>query len=173
MELSSKELLDIKSIVQFGIRAQEDYKISFYKEIYGTDVSVRIRGLSSYEYELIGMDMFSELKDAATINYIFKPENEKAIKELGEKTENEKDKSIVDKELPPNISITEILKSYMLRNVFIVFYAMKDFYKDLTVDDVKKMEGLDEIAKRVNEKSGRTKEIMEKIEFFRGKLRKH
>lgn len=162
-------MLDVKSIIQFGTRLPENYLILFLKQIYNTEVNVRIRGLSNYEYDMISMEMYREVNDAATIKYIFNPTNEDTGKKLTESKEESKEE--LDKEVPPDVNIIALTKAYILRNVLIVFYAMKDFYKGLTVDQVKQMEGIDEIADRVNTKSGRTKEIMEKIHFFRGSQR--
>jgi len=164
--LTPKQLLDVKQIIQFGSRKPEDYQILFYKEVYQTDKTVRIRGLSNYEYDEISIDMYNEIKDPKTIRYIFDPKNELKI------SEEEKEKDLLDKEIKDDIRVTDLIKAFTLRNVLIVFHAMKDFYKDLTIEDVKQLEGIDEIAKRINEKSGRTIEIMERIEFFRESYRK-
>jgi len=145
-------LIDIKSIVQFGTRVPEDYTILFYKEIYGKEVVVRIRGLSNYEYDEISLEMYEHIKDANTIKYIF-----------GEYADND----VLDKELPKDVNLVEYTKAITKRNALIVYHAMKDFYPNLTFEDVKQMEGIDEVAKRVNEKSGRTEEIIKKIQFFR------
>ena len=165
---SPKKLLDIKQIVQFGVRSPEDYLISFYKEVYNIDMKVKIRGLSAYEYDEINLEMYNEIGDPLTIKYAFDPNNEifkptkpevvEEVKEVKKKESNE---------FPPGVKISEITKAFLLRNVLITFHAMRDYYKDLTVNDVKQLEGIDEIAYRINEKSGRTTEVMERIESFR------
>lgn len=164
---SPKELLDVKQIVQFGVRSPEDYLISFYKEVYNIEQKVKIRGLSAYEYDEINLEMYNEIKDPLTIKYAFEPQNEifKPPKPEGVDEAEE----VEDKEFPPGVKISEITKSFLLRNVLITYHAMRDYYKNLTVSDVKQLEGIDEIAHRVNEKSGRTTEVMERIESFRRK----
>jgi hypothetical protein len=168
--LTPKELLDIKKIIQLGKKASEDYLILFYKSIHSQEVKVRIRALSNYEYDVISLEMYNEIKDPATINYLFNPDNEDEVKNIVKEGEAKKD--LVDRELPPNVSVVDISKAYLFRNVLIAYYSMKDFYQNLTLNEVKQMEGLDEIADRVNTLSGRTKEVMEKIHFFRDELRK-
>ena len=169
-DLTPKELLDVKAIIQFGTRLPEDYKVLFYNEVFNQDVEVRIRGLSTYEYDLISLEMYNEIKDTATINYIFNPKNEDTTKKaIANNEDNANEQLDAEEELPDNINVVELTKAYTLRNVLIVFYAMKDYYKGLTLDQVKQIEGLDEIAQKINEKSGRTKEMQEKIHFFRGK----
>lgn len=187
MSLTPNELLDIKKIIQFGARSPENYNILFYKAIYSRDVSVRIRGLSNYEYDEISLEMYADVKDAATIRYLFNPKNEektkkvveeeKQPKSLKEQVEDidkmeEKEKSELDREIPDDVNTVELTKAYSVRNALIVFHAMKDYYPNITLNDVKQMEGIDEIANRVNEKSGRTKVIREQIEFFRREQRK-
>ena len=171
----SKDLLEIKKLVQFGSRKSEDYQVLFYKAVYGKKgVKVRIRGLSNYEYDEISYDMYQDIKNTATINYLFNPSNEDKTKEIVDKEKyNEKEEtteeSLIDKKLPKNVNVVEMTKAFILRNVLIVYKAMKDYYSDLTIDKVKMLEGISEIADRVNEKSGRTPEIMKKIEFFRAR----
>jgi len=178
---NTKDLLEIKKLVQFGSRKPEDYQVLFYKEVYGKKgIKVRIRGLSNYEYDEISYDMYKDVKDNATINYIFNPSNETKTKQIvnkekddkEEKIEDEVEKSFIDEDIPEDVNVVEMTKAFTLRNVLITYRAMKDYYNDLTVEDVKRMEGISEIADRVNEKSGRTPEIMDKIEFFRAKRRK-
>jgi hypothetical protein len=177
-----KELLDIKSIIQFGNRIPELFPIPFLKEVYGIDRKVKIRGLSNFEYDEIAVRMYEVVKDTKTINYLFNPKNEDEIekeikKEKSELIENKEDSeklaiTEVDKEYPEYVNQAQLTHAYLIRNAFIVFYAMKDYYLDLTLDQVRQIDGLVDIAKRVNEKSGRTPEIMEKIEFFREQQKK-
>lgn len=187
MSLTPTEILDIKKIVQFGARSPENYNILFYKEIYKRDVSVRIRGLSNYEFDEISLEMYADVKDAATIRYLFNPINEEKTKKVVEQQQEPKslkeqieeidkmetqEKSELDREIPNDVNVVELTKAYSVRNALIVFHAMKDYYPNLTLNDVKQMEGIEEIANRVNQKSGRTKEIREQIEFFRREQRK-
>jgi len=157
MDISQQSELDIKKIVQFGSRVPEDYKILFYNEVYGKEMVVKIRGLSNYEYDEISLRMYEHLNDAATINYVFnKP----------------KQKNGEDEEIPSDVNVAHLTLAYTVRDVYIVYYAMKDYYKNLTIDSVKQLEGIDEIADRINFKSGRTAEVAEKIKFFREERRK-
>jgi len=160
-------LLDIKQMVQFGTRKPEDYSILFYKEVYGKEVKVKIRGLSNYEYDEISLEMYADIKDPATIKYVFNPTQPK-IKAETEETEKDE----LDTDLPENINLIEYTRALTIRNALIVYYAMRDFYPDFTLNDVRQLEGIDEIAHRVNDKSGRTEEVMEKIKFFREQQRK-
>ncbi len=169
-----RETLNIKSIIQIGNRKPENYPILFYKEVHGLDRSIKIRGLSNFEFDEIALRMYEVVKDTKTINYLFNPKNEDKIEtDLIENKENsEKENKDIDKEQPDYVNSAQITHAYIIRNVYIVFYAMKDYYPKLTLDQVKQIDGIREIAKRVNEKSGRTPEIMEKIEFFREQQRK-
>ena len=162
-KLAVKDIVDLKKIILHGNRNVEDYTVEIYKEVYDKDLVIKIRGLSNYEYDQISLEMYEEIKDEETIDYIFN----KSDKEIEETIDNEE-----SGEKEPKINEIEISKAYLYRNVLIVFYAMKDFVDGLTINIVKQMEGINDIAKRVNEKSGRTKEILQKISFFREKQRK-
>ena len=155
--LKPKDLLDIRTIVRFGTRAKEDYQVLFYKEVYGKEVVIKIRGLSTYEFEEISLKMYSEIKDAKTIKYVFNPKNE--------------DNSVDDDSEDANFNPSELTMAYTLKNVLITYYGMRDFYKDLTMEYVKELEGISEIAHRINEKSGRTVEVLKKISSFREQRR--
>jgi len=157
--LLPKDELDIKTLIQFGINKPEDFLIDFYKSVYNIEKKVRIRGLSNYEYDNISIEMYSEITDPATINYVLDVGNEKKNEEALE--------GELEEEKEPEYNVIQYLQALRLRNVLIVYYAMKDFYPGLTVDYVKQIEGLNQIAKRVQQKSGRTPEVMEKIKFFR------
>lgn len=170
---SNNGLLNIKSIIQFGSRKSELFSIPTFK-LDGENVKVRIRGLSNYEFDEINIEMYGEVKDPETIRFVFDIDNENQLEELSEE-EKEKEKfeskiiSEIDREIPEVANPVEILKAYMYKNVLIVYHAMKDYYPTLKISDVKQLEGIREIAKRVNEKSGRTKETQDQIEFFREK----
>ena len=163
--LNPKDLLDVRTLVRFGTRAKEDYQVLFYKEVYGKEVNVRIRGLSTFEYEEISLKMYSQIKDPETIAFVFNPKNEDKDGELKEGEEAEEDIDVDSDDA--NFNPAELTNAYVLRNVWIIYYAMKDFYKNLTLDTVKELEGISEIAHRINEKSGRTVEVLEKIKSFR------
>lgn len=181
-QYNDKDLLEVKSIIQFGNRKPSFYHIKFFKEVYGLDKSVKIRGLSNFEYEEIALRMYEVVSDTKTINYLFNPNNEEKIESsleesdlnsLEESDSNQEPKSTdIDTDFPEYVNTAQLTHAYLIRNAFIVYYAMKDYYKDLTLDQVKQIEGINEIAKVVNEKSGRTKEIMDKIEFFREQQKK-
>ena len=170
--LTNKELLDIKSIIQFGNRIPEDYKILFFEKVYGVDKSVRIRGLSSYEYDMIEMERLDIIKDEYTKNYSMGDPN-LVFGETRESKKKETEIPIKDRKIPDYVKTGELLCSYNYRDALIVFHAMKDFYKNLTIEDVMQLEGIDEIAKRVNEKSGQDKETLDKIKFFRKESNEH
>ena len=185
MQLNTEQLLDIKSIIEFGTRKPEVFQIPFLDGKNDSKVSVKIRGLSNYEYDIINIDMYSETKDKAVIDYIFnsepepeEPEEDLAItidedgKEITINNEIEKNKINVaiekdENEYPEGVSSTEILKAILLRDVLIVYYSMKDFYADLTLSSVKQIDNITSIAERVNEKSGKSKKSKDNLEFFR------
>jgi hypothetical protein len=188
--LKPHEIIDIKSIIQFGTRAPELFQIPFYLSKFNKKIAVKIRGLSNYEFDEINVEMYSEIKDTKTLDYVFNGSNEN---EQTSTTENETDigavfsseqdlqeslneviiepEKEIDKDdtsdLPSDVNHASIVKAFLLRKVFVVFHAMKDFYPDLTIEQVKQIEGLNEIYKRVNEKSGKTAKVQEQIEFFR------
>jgi len=175
-DLAPGEVLDLQQLIRFGARAEELFDVPIYSEVYDRKVAVRIRGLSNYEYDEIAVEMYDEIDDPATIRFALKKREKRPVLDDDGNPKLDDDGNpimrydgLFQEELPPSVDASGLAKAYTLRDVLIVWHAMRDFYDGLTVSSVKEMEGISTIARRVDEKSGRTKEVLDRLRKFRAR----
>jgi hypothetical protein len=179
------KMIEIRDIIQSGTKRSIKYQIPFYLAKQ-QDVEVEIRALSNYEYSIIDVEMYRGIDNKKVLDYILNEDEEEVDEtELSgvykpEQVTSEKidGKEIItvmplepiiekeEKEEDIKVDNIEVIKAYLFRDVLIVYYAMKDFI-DLTVEQVKEIGGINDIARKVDELSGRTSSVQEGVEFFR------
>jgi len=183
------KMVEIRDIIQSGTKRSTKYQIPFYLAKQ-EDVQVEIRALSNYEYSVIDIEMYKEIDNEKVLDYIFNEDEEKVdeSEKAGVYTKDqvksekvngkeiitiiptepiEEKEEIEEDEEEIKIDNIEVIKAYLFRDVLIVYYAMKDFIPDLTIEQVKEIGGFSDVARKVDELSGRTKAVQDGVEFFR------
>jgi hypothetical protein len=144
-----RDLAELKQAIQFGTRKPVEITLDYYKEVHERDVNVVVRALSAYEYDEISCLVMESISNNDLIEFMFSSEK--------------------GSELPEGVNEGEYIRALNYRSLLIAFFAMKDFYPGMTIDDVKLLDDLTQIVNVVNEKSGRTEEVAKRVKSFREK----
>jgi len=175
-KLPITDILELRKLLVNGIKSEIVYEIPFYKEVYDKSICIKLRPLSNTEFDDIFLEMCLSIDNKALQEELYSPKQKEEKKEenievkddykigvndLDVETENE------EKEKDHGFSkleYTNVLKHY---KDLIIYNSMKDFVEGLTIVDIKKMDGKNDVYDKICEISGRTEEIIKKISRFR------
>lgn len=142
----TKNYFDIHSLILKGTGDVREYELPAGK--------VLIRPLTEIEVEECELAMFQAIKDPATLEFMFNitPENLKTMQEGG---------------VPAGVNPIEFIKANNEYMYTVAFNAMKDFTDSFTIDQMKKIPGIKDLAKEVLRISGYSAETLEQVAEFR------
>lgn len=138
-------MFDINELIVKGKNLAKEYKLPA-----GT---VFVRPLTDLEMNEAEALMFSAIKDEYTRNYM-----------IASVFNDEKSKKDVD---PAKINVKEMLMSTTEINIYIGYCAMRDFTTGLTLDLVRQLAGIKDLAEFVRGISGYSSDIEKTVEEFR------
>lgn len=143
-----KNFFDIHELISKGKDAVREYELPV-----GT---VLIRPLTELEMEECESVLFDEIKDPATRKFAFESAAQKLI-------------DVNEKEIDYNISFTELMRASTQFMIKIVYMSMRDFTGDFDPEDLKKLDGIKDLALEIQRISGYTKETQDEVAEFRKK----
>lgn len=155
-KLPITDIIELRKLLVNGIKSEIVYEIPFYKEVYDKSICIKLRPLSNAEFDDIFLEMCLSIDNKALQEELYNPK-QKEENEENESEENEKYSFT-------KLEYTNVLKHY---KDLIIYNSMKDFVEGLTIEDIKKMDGKNEVYDKICEISGRTEEIIKKISRFR------
>jgi hypothetical protein len=148
--------MNIATLIEKGTKNKLSYKLPD-----GNKISYR--PLADWEFDEIDLSGYENVEDRDTLEYLYK------LRDAPEETLNQK--------VPESIDIVSLIKTSKERTYWIGLKAIHEFYDDLEfnregLEAVKKIVGFKFLVNAVLASSGRTKEMLDKLKFFResGKL---
>ncbi|MDD3039577.1 hypothetical protein [Bacteroides sp.] len=138
-------MFDINELIVRGKNLAKEYELPAGK--------VYVRPLTDLEMNEAESLMFTAIKDEYTRNYM-----------LASVFNDEKSKAEFDF---TKLNVKDMLNSTVEINIYIAYCAMKDFTTGLTVELVRQLAGIKDLAEFVRGISGYSSEIEETVEEFR------
>jgi hypothetical protein len=127
---------------------------------------VLVRPLSDIEMEECQTILFKEIKNPETKKFILESEPDELLDYAGDESEEDKIKK-VRRKLNYDVDYSELIAASTKMMLQIAYIAMRDFTEDFDPEDLRKLNGVKELAQYVQEISGYSNGGLDEIEQFR------
>lgn len=145
---NEKNFFDIHELISKGKATVREYELPIG--------IVLIRPLTELEMEECESVLFDEIKDPATRRFAFNAASDKLI-------------DVNETEIDYNINFTELMRASTQFMLKIVYTSMRDFTEEFDPQELKKVDGIKELALEIQRISGYTKEAQDDVAEFRKK----
>lgn len=157
---TKRNYFDIHSLIAKGTADIRKYQLPIGEILY--------RPISELECEEANAVMLSYIKDEFTKKYLFdlaEENNLEKASDAADKFESGEVEKITD--FPIEINFAEMYKAMIEQAIYVVYLSIRDFTDNFDPNDLKKIDGIRDLADEILRISGNNKETQEEIESFR------
>ncbi len=155
-----KNYFDIHSIIAKGTSDVRKWALPLGEVLY--------RPISQLEIEEAHAVMLSCIKDPYTKQYLFNMAEDNdldKVNDIVDKMDNEEIEKITD--FPPEVNLAEMYQAMIEQSIYVVYLSIRDFTDNFDPNDLKKIDGIRDLADEILRISGNTQETQEEIKSFR------
>lgn len=155
-----RNYFDIHSLIAKGTSDIRTWKLPIGDVLY--------RPISQLEAEEANAVMLSYIKDEFTKKYIFdlaEENNLEKVSDAVEKFETGEVEKITD--FPIEINFAEMYKAMIEQAIYVVYLSIRDFTDNFDPQDLKKIDGIRDLADEILRISGNTVKTQDEVTLFR------
>lgn len=157
---SRRNYFDIYSIIAKGTSDVREWELPFGKVLY--------RPISQLEAQESQAILLGSIKDSFTKQYLFnmaEDNNLDKANDVVDKIEADEIDKITD--FPPEVNLAELYQGMIEQSIHVVYLSIRDFTDNFDKQDLKKIDGIRDLADEILRISGNSKETEKEVESFR------